>query len=153
MEMDMLAQPSRESGLDMRLSYMALLSDAWISSAHAICFTLKDRAILADADFLDLANDIRLVRVQNEKHELPSDKKLDEPLNFSPIQQDGKEPPIYPYDKGDRLRAHIPRTGISSRSSKMWEVFDPKIKAERWVERLKLSDWMLDLLSPRTSVN
>jgi hypothetical protein len=94
-----------------------------------------------------------MIRVQIEKYEVPSDKKLTEPLQFSPTQlrPDEKEPPIYVYDKSDPLRAHISRRGISARFSYMWEVFDVKADASRWYERLELSDRMIDLFSPPES--
>ena len=97
-----------------------------------------------------MADDLRMIRVQIEKYEVPSDRKLTEPLQFSPTQlrPDEKEPPTYVYDKADRLRAHIPRTGLSARWSYMWEVFDVKADASRWFERLELSNRMIDLLSP-----
>jgi hypothetical protein len=122
-------------------------------SAYAICYTLKDRKILSADEFLRLADDLRMIRVQIEKYEVPSDKKLTEPLQFSPTQlrPDQKEPPIYVYDKSDPLRAHISRRGISARFSYMWEVFDVKADASRWYERLELSDRMIDLFSPPES--
>jgi hypothetical protein len=149
LEKEMLAKPSHGGELDLRFNYLVILSEWWIASAYAVCFTLKDRTLLSDTAFLTLADDLRRIRVQIEKHEVPSDKKLSEPLKFSPTQlrPDEKEPPIYVYDKKDRLRAHIARKGLSARCSLMWEVFDAKVDEGRWFERLELSDRMLDLLS------
>jgi hypothetical protein len=83
-----------------------------------------------------------MIRVQIEKCEVPSDKKLTEPPQFSPTQlrSDEKEPPIYVYDKSDPLRAHISRRGISARFSYMWEVFDVKAEASRWYDGAFRSD-------------
>ena len=149
-EKDCLKNPSQEGVL--RPTYHSMFSDWWIASAYAVCFTLKERAILADDDFLRLADDLRMICVQSEKYELPSDRKLDEPMHFVPAvpRPDETEPPIYTYDKNDRLRAHIARQGRSARGSLMWEVFDPTTKSTRWLERLELSERMLDLLSPGT---
>jgi hypothetical protein len=143
-------QPQQAGDLDLRPNYLAVLSEWWIGSAYAICYTLKDRKILSADEFLRLADDLRMIRVQIEKYEVPSDRKLIEPLQFSPTQlrPDEKEAPIYIYDKEDRLRAHIPRRGVSARCSCMWEVFDVKADASRWFERLELSNRMIDLLSP-----
>jgi hypothetical protein len=125
LESEMLSQPPREGELDLRFNYLVVLSEWWISSAYAICFTLKDRKILDDPEFLTLADDLRMIRVQNEKFELPSDRKLTEPLKFSPakLRPDEKEAPIYVYDKTDPLRAHIAQKGLSTRRSLVWEVF------------------------------
>ena len=62
-----------------------------------------------------------MIRVQIEKYEVPSDRDLIEPLQFSPAQlrPDEKEAPTYTYDKNDRLKSHIPRKGLSRRYSYM----------------------------------
>jgi hypothetical protein len=151
-EQELVERPSRTEELDLRPNYLGILSEWWVGSAYAICFTLKGRKLLSDDAFLELADTLRMIRVQIEKHEVPSDKKLAEPLQFSPtrLREDETEAPIYTYDKTDRLRAHIPRTGMSSRFSLMWEVFDVNADAMRWFERQDLSDRMLDRLSPTT---
>jgi hypothetical protein len=153
LESELLTHPARDGELDLRGNYLGVFSESWIGSAYAICYTLKDRKILSDSEFLGLAEDLRMIRVQNEKYEVPSDRKLSEPLQFSPTQlrPDEKEAPIYTYEKADPLRAHIPRRGLSARCSYMWEVFDIKADASRWFERLELSDRMLDLLAPATA--
>jgi hypothetical protein len=119
LETELMTQPQQAGDLDLRPNYLAVLSEWWIGSAYAICYTLKDRKILSADEFLRLADDLRMIRVQIEKYEVPSDKKLTEPLQFSPTQlrPDEKEPPIYVYDKSDPLRAHISRRGISARFS------------------------------------
>jgi hypothetical protein len=64
-----------------------------------------------------------------------------------PVQSGEAPERFYEYDKGDPLRAHIPRTGVSDRRSPVWEVIDVKSKAMRWVERRALADSMLDIFS------
>jgi hypothetical protein len=149
-EEEMVSSPPRDGEMDLRPNYLAVLSEWWIGSAYAICYTLKDRKILSDPQFLKLADDLRMIRVQIEKYEVPSDRSLVEPLRFSPTQlrPDEKEAPVYTYDKNDPLKSHIPRTGLSHRHSYMWEVMDVKAGATRWYERLDLSDRMLSLLAP-----
>jgi hypothetical protein len=150
LEKELLEQPPKDGEMDFRPNYLAVLSEWWIGSAYAICYTLMDRKILSTDEFLRLADDLRMIRVQIEKYEIPSDRKLTEPLQFSPTQlrTDEKEAPIYVYDKVDRLRAHIPQKGLSVRWSYMWEVFDVKADASRWFERLELSNRMIDMFSP-----
>jgi hypothetical protein len=150
LEKELLGQPPRDGEMDFRPNYLAILSEWWIGSAYAICYALRDRKILSTDEFLRLADDLRMIRVQIEKYEVPSDRKLTEPLQFSPTQlrPDEKEAPIYVYDKEDRLRAHISQRGLSARWSFMWEMFDVKADASRWFERLELSDRMIELLSP-----
>jgi hypothetical protein len=150
LEKEMLSQPPRDGEMDLRFNYLIVLSEWWIASAYATCFTLKGRELLSDSEFLGLADDLRMIRVQLEKYELASDRGLTEPLQFSPTQlrPEEKEAPIHVYDKTDRLKAHIGRTAISTRHSVMWEVFDVRARTTRWYERLDLSDRMLNLLSP-----
>jgi hypothetical protein len=153
LESELVAQPPKVGEMDFRPNYLSVLSEWWIGSAYAVCYTLKDRKILSDPNFLRLADELRMIRVQIEKYEVPSDRDLPEPLHFSPAQlrPDEKELPVYVYDKTDRLRSHIPRRGVSARQSAMWEVFDVKVDAQKWFERLELSDRMLSLLSPPKS--
>jgi hypothetical protein len=152
LEKELLEQPPRDGEMDFRFNYLMVLSEWWIGSAYAVCYTLKDRKILTEPKFLKLANDLRMIRVQIEKYEVPSDRKLSDPLQFLPTQfrPDEKEAPIFEYDKKDRLRAHIPRRGVSPRHSGMWEVFDVDADQTRWYERLELSDRMLSLLDPNS---
>jgi hypothetical protein len=148
-EAEIAAIPPRENEMDLRFHYLSMLSDQWVSSAYAICYVLWTRKLLIQPAFEVLQNDLRLVRVQNEKYELPSDKKLKEPLQFAPneLRPDETEPPIYVYDKDDPTRAHIPRMGLSEGRSVMWEVFDVSDQTARWLERRELADRMLSVLS------
>lgn len=153
LEQDLSEQPAPEGGLDFRFNYLWLLSEWWVGSAYSLSFTLKDRKILTDPEFLKLTDDLRMIRVQVEKHEIASDRKLSEPLQFSPapLRPDEKTPPIFQYDKNDPLRAHIPRRGASSRRSAMWEVFDVNADESRWYERSELSDRMLNIFDHQAS--
>ena len=92
LESELVAQPSKDGEMDFRQNYLSVLSEWWIGSAYAVCYTLKDRRILSDPEFLRLADELRMIRVQNEKYEVPSDRDLAELLHFSPTQLhlDGK---------------------------------------------------------------
>jgi hypothetical protein len=88
-----------------------------------------------------------MIRVQLEKYELPSERKLKTTLAMvrSPLRDDEIEPPFYLYDRQDKQRAHIGRRGLSARWSSMWEVIDVKANTSRWLERLDLSDRFLSV--------
>jgi hypothetical protein len=151
LEDELLQQPPTPGEMDFRDNYLMMFGDVWIGSAYAISFALKSRGLLSESSkFHELAEDLRLVRVQSEKHEIPSDRKLTEPLQLSTGKaQPGDAPErFYQYDKDDPLRAHIPRRGVSDRRSPMWEVIDVKSKTMRWLERRALADTMLDIFSP-----
>ena len=148
LEAETVARPAQPNQMDFRFSYLHVLSEWWVGSAYAILFTLKERKIFSDPDFLYLANGLRMLRVQIEKHEIALDKKLAVPLRMSPSQLRDDElanPPIYTYDKSDPLRAHIARSGMSERGSIMWEVIDVTNDQALWLERLELSNRIIDI--------
>jgi len=151
LEEELLQQPPAPDEMDFREGYLLMLAEWWIGSAYAISFALKSRGLLSErSEFQQLAEDLRLVRVQIEKHQIPSDRKLTEPLQMStgPAQPGDEAPERFQqYDKDDPLRAHIPRMGFSDRRSPMWEVIDLKSRTMRWVERRALADSMLDIFS------
>lgn len=80
---DELAQfPPKDGEMDLRDNYLMMFSELWIGAAYAICFALKGRKLRSDEpDFVRLADDLRLVRVQIEKHQIPSDQDLSGPPN------------------------------------------------------------------------
>jgi hypothetical protein len=142
--------PPKEGEMDLRDNYLILLSELWIGAAYAICFALKDRKLrLDEPDFMSLAEDLRLIRVQIEKHEIPSDRQLEEPLPLStgPAKPGDAPERVVLYDKSDPLRAHIGRSGISQRYSAMWEVIEVRTKSMRWIERRQTADKMLEIFA------
>lgn len=152
LEDELTAQPGAPGAMDFRFHYLVMMSEIWISMAYAICFALKERdQLVDDTQFLQLAEDLRLVRVQLEKHQIASDKKLTDPLTMTTGSSGPGAERLSQYDKGDRMRAHIPRTGTSDRKSLMWEVIEVKANGMRWIERRSLSDTMIDAFNRTTS--
>lgn len=148
LEDELLRVSSPEGAIDLRLNYLMLISDLWIGAAYAITYALTDRGLYKDhAAFQDLAEDLRVVRVQLEKHQIASDRRLDQPLD--PVTAPGQPGEVrsFQYDKNNRLRAHIGRTGLSARRSAMWELVDVKANTMRWVERRDLADRMLQIFT------
>jgi hypothetical protein len=148
LEDELTQSPPKEGEMDFRDNYLMMLSELWIGAAYAICFALKDRKLrLDEPDFVGLAEDLRLIRVQIEKHQIPSDWKLEEPLPLStgPAKPGEATERVTLYDKSDPLRAHIGRTGVSERRSMMWEVIEVETKSMRWIERRQTADKMLDI--------
>lgn len=150
LEDELTQSPPKNGEMDFRDSYLVMLSELWIGAAYAICFALKDRKLrLDEPDFVSLAEDVRLIRVQIEKHQIPSDWELKEPLPLSTGHAEPGEAPerVTLYDKSDPLRAHIGRIGISERRSAMWEVIELQTHSMRWIERRALADAVLDVFS------
>lgn len=145
MERELETKPPVEGEFDFRDHYSVMMSELWIGTAYSVCYILKNRKLRTDRAFLTLAEDLRMIRVQLEKYELPSDQKLKAPLAMvrSPTLDDEPERPTFQYDKRDNKRAHIGRAGLSSRRSMMWEAIDVPAQSSRWIERLELSDRFL----------
>jgi hypothetical protein len=76
LENELGTQPPKTGEMDLRPNYLSVLSEWWIGSAYAVCYTLKDRKIISDTEFLRLADELRMIRVQIEKYEVPSDRGL-----------------------------------------------------------------------------
>jgi hypothetical protein len=153
LEDELLRSPSNNDEMDFRHNYLLTFSQLWIGSAYAACFALKDRRLLLDnAEFLSLAEDLRLVRVQLEKHQIASDRSLEDPLPLStgPAQPGDGPERIVIYDKSDRQRAHVGRMGVSDRMSPMWEIIVAKPLGMRWMERRELADRMLAVFERTT---
>lgn len=148
LEDELTKSPPTEGEMDLRDNYLMMLSELWIGAAYAICFALKDRKLrLDEPDFVGLAEDLRLIRVQIEKHQIASDRRLEGPLPLSTRSTKSEDAParVIIYDKADPLRAHIGRTGVSERRSIMWEVIEVRTKGMRWIERRAIADKMLNI--------
>ena len=106
MEDELLATPQKEGEMDFRDNYLMMLSELWIGTAYAISFALKDRKLLLDhEDFVELAEDLRLVRVQIEKHQIASDRDLTEPLPLTTGPSGDAPERVYVYE-GSPSRSH-----------------------------------------------
>jgi hypothetical protein len=148
LEDELTQSPSKEGEMDFRDNYLIMLSELWIGAAYAICFALKNRKLLLERlEFVDLAEDLRLIRVQIEKHQIPSDWRLEEPLPLTTGPARPGEAPerVTLYDKSYPLRAHIGRTATSERRSIMWEVIEVRTKSMRWIERRQTAGKMLEI--------
>jgi hypothetical protein len=65
LEDELTQSPPKEGEVDLRDNYLMVLSELWIGAAYAICFALSDRKLrLDEPDFVSLAEDLRLIRVQ-----------------------------------------------------------------------------------------
>lgn len=144
LENELKSQPAKEGEMDFRDNYLAVFSEWWINAAYSVCYIIQNRKLRTDAKFLQVADELRMIRVQNEKYEIPSDRNLIEPAVMI-VAGTGEQDKTFIYDKADPQRAHIGRRGMSDRHSMMWEVIDAKSLTSSWLERTALSDRFLDL--------
>lgn len=147
LERELIEKPP--TGLDMRFHYYAMMAEIWVGSAYSVCYILDKRKLVTDEPFKDLTEDLRLIRVQLEKYEIPSDRKLGGPIEMTtgPSESGGSETRNFIYDFKDNRRSHIGRSGLSARHSRMWEVIEVSPVGHRWIERTDLSDRFLQVFT------
>jgi hypothetical protein len=136
---------------DFSFHSQVLLSELWVGHVYEIFRLLKERKCAPNhPDFESLAHDLRLLRIPLEKHEIPGDRKLKEPLLMEkhPSRKDDN---IYQYSKDDLKRSHIMPTGVSQRGSVMWHVTDIISNKSYWIERQQLSERIFALYSDAES--
>jgi hypothetical protein len=141
MEDELAAQPKDASQHQplLALNFQMLLSEVWIGRVYETVRLLADRKLAPDTDQLKaLLQDLRLVRVPLEKHEIASQGQLQQPLQMQrrPPKGDSSDLyDLYEYSKTDPRRSHIMPAGYSQRGSIMWGVLDLHTNQEKWVER------------------
>lgn len=126
---------------DYAFGYQASLSELWVGHFYEIFRLLKDRKCVPEnKDFDALAQDLRLLRIPLEKHEIAGDRKLKEPLMMKrhPAKNDMSD--IYEYSKDDPTRSHIMPMGVSTRGSVVWQALDISSNQSYWLERRGLSE-------------
>lgn len=145
LETEMLEQPPRDGELDLRFNYLMVLSEWWIGSSYAVCYTLKDRKILTAPDFLKLANDLRMIRVQIEKYEVPLRESC--PIHCNSPQLSCV-----------RTRKNLQYTNMTRRTERFrlenlecGKYLTSTPMRPGWYERLELSGRMLSVLDPQQS--
>jgi hypothetical protein len=122
------------------------LSESWIGSIYAILFVLARRLKLEIDGLEGLHEDSRLIRVALEKHEIPSDRDLKEPIKLQTFSTaPAADEKTFRYDKNDPLRSHIMPSGINPQGSICWLVTDLKNNNTRWLARRYISDRALAL--------
>lgn len=126
---------------DYAFGYQASLSELWVGHFYEIFRLLKDRKCVPDKkDFDALAQDLRLLRIPLEKHEIAGDRKLKEPLMMKRHPPKNDMSDFYEYSKDDPTRSHIMPMGVSQRGSVMWQVLDISSNHSYWLERRALSE-------------
>jgi hypothetical protein len=149
-ERELIERPPAPDVLDMRFHYYVMMAGLWVGAAHSVCFILNQRKLITDEPFKRLAEDLKLVRVQLEKYEVPLDRNLDGPIEMTTGSGPDDAPPsISTYDYNDVHRSHIGRYGLSARNSLMWEVLEVQPIRHRWIERTDLSDRFLQIFTER----
>ena len=151
-KVDMSRQQDVAGEEDFSFYYQVMLSEVWICNSYEIFRLLKTRKLVNQNDaFKTLVDDLTLLRVTIEKHEIanrqytPNDLN---PLQMQRLSRDGEVTGPYEYSRSDPCRAHIMGTGLSERGSVMLEALDGASGNSRWLERLDLSERIVSLWQP-----
>ena len=126
--------------------YQRMMSEYWIGGVYETFRLLRQRG-LADtsAAFDEILNDLELLRMPLEKHEIAKDSKLKSSLEMVRIPPKNDPSDTYIYDPRDNQRSHIMPYGKSPQGSLVWHVTDVRSGADRWIERRDLSDRIIAL--------
>jgi len=127
--------------VDPVLTLQSGLSEAWIGSAYEI-FRIAKNKLPDDAQVRQIHDQLRLLRIPLEKYQISEDSKLNEPLKL--VKESSDHEDVYLYDKTDLDREHVMPTGVSNRGSVQWRAIDLTKMDSSWIERLHLSEVILD---------
>jgi hypothetical protein len=119
----------------------------WIGSMYETFRVLKNK-IKENSNPLvhEIYDDLRLIRIPLEKHEIASDGELKEPLKLAPTGEAPDEATVYVYDKKDPFRSHIMPGGICTFcGSHFWIPVDGRTQKQRQIMRRTISDKILFL--------
>lgn len=129
--------------IDLPLQCKHMFSVYWISSVYEWLRALNQRRFLKGT-LSEVFRQFELLRMGLQKHEIPKDDYLKEPISMVRMPLSNTQNDFYIYDTSDNLRGYIMPTGVSERGSAMWLVFDARNKSEFWLERRGLSDSLLE---------
>jgi hypothetical protein len=117
-----------------------MLSSYWVGGMHAAFWILGKRKLGDEtANFKSVADDLALVRMGLEKHDLPKDCDL-EPVQMMALPPSTDDSDLYTNDPN---RTQIMPAGLSARGSMVWHVVEGD--QSRSIERRELSDRILAL--------
>ena len=152
----------QEPNYDEILSFncQVMLSEVWICNSYEIFRLLKTRKLVNKNDaFKTLADDLTLLRITIEKHEIANRQYTandPNPLQMQRLSTEGKVTGDYDYARSDPRRAHIMGKRVRpDRGSVIWEALDGASGNSRWLERLALSErivalWQSDGQAPES---
>ncbi len=143
MEKEIVSLPS-PTEFEQRPDFLRSLSNQWVGlaySTHHLVWT--DRCL--PEKLASVYEDLRLLRVQLEKHEISTqrvkvaDQKPIDMVEFEP-DGPGQWSKYYPRDPN---RKFTQAAALSYRGSMAWHVVDLRTRTSKWVERQSLADQLL----------
>ncbi len=144
-----------EPTYDEMLSFncQVMFSEVWICNSYEIFRLLKTRKLAKQNDaFKTLVDDLTLLRITIEKHEIANRQYTANdlnPLQMQRLSTEGEVTGDYDYARSDPRRAHIMGKKVRpDRGSVMWEALDGTSGNSRWLERFALSERIVALWQP-----
>lgn len=130
--------------------YQNMLSKIWVSEIYEVFRLLKTRKLVQENNtFYELENHLKLLRIPFDKHEIAKEYKLkDNPQLKNYLEfKHGTSPLNWysEYDSKDPRRVYSLDSRNSSRGSIEWRALDLEAGNPVWLERLSLSDKVLEI--------
>ncbi|MDE0251215.1 MAG: hypothetical protein OXK72_09480 [Gammaproteobacteria bacterium] len=127
-----------------------MFSKIWISEIYEVFRLLKTRKLIqGNSAFYELENHLRLLRIPFDKHEIAKEDRLkDKPLLKKDLEFKHGTSPLNrysEYDSKDRRRVYSLESRNSPRGSIEWRTLDLETGNPVWLERLSLSDRVLEI--------
>lgn len=123
--------------------YQLIFSELWLGSAFEVFRIIKE----INPDNLqarEIHDILKLVRIPIEKLQIADDKKLNSPMVLTREGNSNVPELDVIYDKNDPLRSITLPRFLSENGSLIWQVLDVKSKGTASIERLYLSDRILN---------
>jgi hypothetical protein len=135
---------------EVEYRYQIFFSEVWVGGVYeTMRLLLNERKFVPDSgEYRALFNDLELLRITIDKHDIAKQRDLKAPLQM--MTYDQKD--VHVFIKGDPQRSHIMSIAVSVRGSLMWQAIDGRTAADRWIERRSLSDRMIALWGEQGSL-
>lgn len=127
--------------------HLNMLTSYWVGAMYETFRLLKSRELgdISSVAFTEIFDQLELVRVGLDKHEIAKERDLSQPLKLIAMPANDDATDYFIYDKEDQTRAHIMPMGMSARGSIVWQVIHLRKNSSYCVERRSLSDRILEL--------
>jgi hypothetical protein len=144
-----LVRQKGQDGLnELDLDFYYVLVRYWIGSMYE-AFRILKNANPGAAAIKEIHDELALIRMPLEKHEIASDHKLPGPLKLTRVPTRGDASDEVVYDKNSKTKSHIMPAGMCTFcGSAHWVAIDGKSARQSDLMRRTISDKILWLAKP-----
>ena len=149
-EFDLSEYECPQGALHLPSHLLFLFSDLWVCNAYEFFRLLKERRLTSGNSFKKIEQQLRLVRITLDKHEIAKNRGGNVDLKFMYHPPLTDEKTLYHYSSDDPHRSIIPEVKVNLETGAVqWRVVDVlSHKDETWVgwlDRQVISDEILKL--------